>query len=111
METDQEAQLDALLNQPAKPFNKNQEVQEMDASIMLKREKSPSPIDNKGTQTAIVIPEKIDCQSNIDMTSEAYGVKVTVESKSIVSPQKVASANVISVKQQLEKMQPFTWSG
>ena len=59
METDQEEQLDALLNQSTKVLNNNCETEETDVSSISKREnRFSSPSDNQDTQTEIVIVDK-----------------------------------------------------
>ena len=101
METDQPYQLDALINQSTRALNRNQEPEETDASTMSRRDnRSPSPLDNRDTQTAIIKVKKEGCQSDITITSEAHKPKSTTESESMVSPQKLASAYLTSIEKQ-----------
>ena len=52
-------------------------------------------------QTAAIKAERKGCQSDTDMTSEAYKFKFTMESKSIVGPQMVVPADLNSIVQPL----------
>ena len=71
METDQAEHLNAVLNQPIRTFNKNQEAEESAASTTI---------------MVIVMAEKKDT----DVISETHKPNVTIESKFTVYSQKMA---------------------
>ena len=59
METHEAEQLDVLLNEFMKVLNKNHDTEEIDAFLTSKQyNRSPSPFENKDTQTKIIIVGK-----------------------------------------------------
>ena len=78
METDQVEQGAALLHESTRVLNKNQGVEETDISTTLKSDnRSPSTMDNRDTQTTIVMNEKKRFESDIDVPLETCEPKVT----------------------------------
>ena len=91
MKTNQAEELDPLLNQSTKVLNNNCNIKEIDASTTSKQDnRSPLPFNCKATQMDIIMDESRDT----DLIFSIQQTKLTGMSKSIVTPQEVASTNL-----------------
>ena len=80
-----------LLNQSADVLNKNEDMEEIDASAISKWDNRPhTPFDNQDTQTEILMAEKKDNE----LTLTTRKLSVTGNKESIIVLQKVAPANL-----------------
>ena len=93
-----------LLNQSADVLNKNEDMEEIDASAISKWDnRSHTPFDNQDTQTEIVMAEKKD--NGLTLTTRQ--LSVTGNKESIIVLQKVAPAN-LSTTEELLGMQSIS---
>ena len=85
IETDQGDQWDAFIDQSTKVLHKNQEAKETNTSMISRRyNRSPSPLDNRDTWTAIMWAKMKDS----DLTVGEYTPNIMVKSESIVASQR-----------------------